>query len=218
MEESCKALFFVFQKMSLNVPFLLLYLLLVKVGGILMEKSQRGKKFNDDIKEKALALLATNNNAKFVADNLGLKYTTVKTWEKKFLEQANTGDVPQDKDLVALRKKKKAEFVDNAWEIIEKTQNLLMKRIERALYSEDKIDQLLEEILLLDNKDLSQEQRKALYRKISTIKVEDVGKIATVLGTIYDKQALASNEPTSRVEGNLRLEDLIKKVEDKSEY
>ena len=197
---------------------MLLYLLLVKVGGILMEKSQRGKKFNDDIKEKALALLATNNNAKFVADKLGLKYTTVKTWEKKFLEQATTGDVPQDKNLVALRNKKKAEFVDNAWEIIEKTQNLLMKRIERALYSEDKIDQLLEEILLLDNKDLSQEQRKALYRKISTIKVEDVGKIATVLGTIYDKQALASNEPTSRVEGNLRLEDLIKKVEDKSEY
>lgn len=197
---------------------MLLYLLLVKVGGILMEKSQRGKKFNDDIKEKALALLSTNNNAKFVADKLGLKYTTVKTWEKKFLEQANAGDVPQDKDLVALRKKKKAEFVDNAWEIIEKTQSLLMKRIERALDSEDKIDQLLEEILLLDNKDLSQEQRKALYRKISTIKVEDVGKIATVLGTIYDKQALASNEPTSRVEGNIRLEDLIKKVEGDSDY
>lgn len=197
---------------------MLLYLLLVKVGGILMEKSQRGKKFNDDIKEKALALLATNNNAKFVADKLGLKYTTVKTWEKKFLEQANAGDVPQDKDLVALRKKKKAEFVDNAWEIIEKTQSLLMKRIERALDSEDKIDQLLEEILLLDNKDLSQEQRKALYKKISTIKVEDVGKIATVLGTIYDKQALASNEPTSRVEGNIRLEDLIKKVEGDSDY
>ena len=197
---------------------MLLYLLLVKVGGILMEKSQRGKKFNDDIKEKALALLATNNNAKFVADKLGLKYTTVKTWEKKFLEQANTGDVPQDKNLVALRNKKKAEFVDNAWEIIEKTQSLLMKRIERALYSEDKIDQLLEEILLLGNKDLSQEQRKALYRKISTIKVEDVGKIATVLGTIYDKQALASDEPTSRVEGSLKLEDLIKKVEGDSEY
>lgn len=197
---------------------MLLYLLLVKVGGILMEKSQRGKKFNDDIKEKALALLSTNNNAKFVADKLGLKYTTVKTWEKKFLEQSNTGNVPQDKDLVALRKKKKAEFVDNAWEIIEKTQSLLMKRIERALDSEDKIDQLLEEILLLDNKDLSQEQRKALYRKISTIKVEDVGKIATVLGTIYDKQALASNEPTSRVEGNIRLEDLIKKVEGDSDY
>lgn len=183
-----------------------------------MEKSQRGKKFNDDIKEKALALLATNNNAKFVADKLGLKYTTVKTWEKKFLEQANTGDVPQEKNLVALRNKKKAEFVDNAWEIIEKTQSLLMKRIERALESEDKIDQLLEEILLLDNKDLSQEQRKSLYRKISTIKVEDVGKIATVLGTIYDKQALASNEPTSRVEGSLRLEDLIKKVEGDSDY
>lgn len=197
---------------------MLLYLLLVKVGGILMEKSQRGKKFNDDIKEKALALLATNNNAKFVADKLGLKYTTVKTWEKKFLEQSNTGNVPQDKDLVALRKKKKAEFVDNAWEIIEKTQSLLMKRIERALDSEDEIDQLLEEILLLDNKNLSQEQRKALYRKISTIKVEDVGKIATVLGTIYDKQALASNEPTSRVEGSLRLEDLIKKVEGDSDY
>lgn len=181
-----------------------------------MEKSQRGKKFNDDIKEKALALLATNNNAQYVADKLGLKYTTVKTWEKKFLDQAKQGNISDDKNLVALRIKKQAEFVNNAWDIIENAQSLLARRIERALNNEDQLDKLLKEILSLDYKELSQDERKALYKKMNVIKVEDVGKIATIIGTLYDKQALATGEPTSNI--HLKLEDYLKKVEGKSDY
>ena len=193
-----------------------------------MAESQRGKKFNDDIKEKAFALLATNNNAKVVADTLGLKYTTVKTWEKKFLKEAeeqqkakaeaeNNQEAEDKQDtnlrtenLVELRNKKKKEFVDSSWNIISKTQTLLERRITRALEKEDELDSLVTEIEQLDYKDLSQEQRKALHKKMAAIKVEDVGKLATMLGTLYDKQALANNEATSKVDGVIRIEDIIK--------
>lgn len=176
-----------------------------------MAESQRGKKFNDDIKEKALALLATNNNAQVVADTLGLKYTTVKTWEKNILK-----DEVKGKEFRELRRKKKQEFVDEAWGIINQAQKLLKRRFERALINETQLDELIDEIMQLESKDLSTEQRKSLYKKMATIKIEDVGKIATVLGTMYDKQALANDEPTERV--NVRLEDLLEKVEDTSDY
>ena len=201
-----------------------------------MAESQRGKKFNDDIKEKAFALLATNNNAKVVADTLGLKYTTVKTWEKKFLKEAeeqqkvkaeaeNNQEAEDNQDtnlrtenLVELRNKKKKEFVDSSWNIISKAQTLLERRITRALEKEDELDSLVTEIEQLDYKDLSQEQRKALHRKMAAIKVEDVGKLATMLGTLYEKQALANNEATSKVDGVIRIEDIIKKAEGKSDF
>lgn len=202
-----------------------------------MAESQRGKKFNDDIKEKAFALLATNNNAKVVADTLGLKYTTVKTWEKKFLKEAeeqqkakaeaeNNQEVADKQDtnftnlrtenLVELRNKKKKEFVDSSWNIISKAQKLLERRITRALESEDELDSLVKEIEQLDYQDLSQDQRKALYRKMAAIKIEDIGKLATTLGTLYDKQALANDEPTGNV--RVRIEDIIKKAEGKSDF
>ena len=196
----------------------------------------RGQKYNDDIKEKAFALLAVNNNVQEVAKQLDLPYNTVKTWEKKFLKEAeeqqkvkaeaeNNQEAEDNQDtnlrtenLVELRNKKKKEFVDSSWNIISKAQTLLERRITRALENEDELDNLVSEIEQLDYKDLSQEQRKALHRKMAAIKVEDVGKLATMLGTLYDKQALANNEATSKVDGVIRIEDIIKKAEGKSDF
>lgn len=196
----------------------------------------RGRKYNDDIKEKAFALLAVNNNIQEVAKQLDLPYNTVKTWEKKFLKEAeeqqkakaeaeNNQEAEDKQDtnlrtenLVELRNKKKKEFVDSSWNIISKAQTLLGRRITRALENEDELDSLVSEIEQLDYKDLSQEQRKALHRKIAVIKVEDVGKLVTMLGTLYDKQALANNEATSKVDGVIRIEDIIKKAEGKSDF
>lgn len=196
----------------------------------------RGQKYNDDIKEKAFALLAVNNNVQEVAKQLDLPYNTVKTWEKKFLKEAeeqqkakaeaeNNQEAEDKQDtnlrtenLVELRNKKKKEFIDSSWNIISKAQELLERRITRALENEDQLDDLVKEIEQLDYQDLNQEQRKALYRKMAAIKIEDIGKLAITLGTLYDKQALANNEATSKVDGVIRIEDIIKKAEGKSDF
>ena len=72
------------------------------------------------------------------------------------------------------------------------------------------IDELLDEILLLDHKELTEPQRKALYSRIAAIKIENVKELAVVLGTLYDKQALANKEATSIIDGDITL----KKFED----
>ena len=51
---------------------------------------------------------------------------------------------------------------------------------------------------------------RSLYSKISAIKIENVRELSTVLGTLYDKQALANKEATAIVEGDIK----VKKFED----
>ena len=187
----------------------------------------QGKKYNDDLKERAFALLACNNSVAYVAKELDLPYSTIKTWEKKFLAQSEElarqekerdDGSPNDEvtksndklDLAKLRKKKKEEFVESAWGLISKCETLIERRLNRAIGSEDVIDELLDEILQLDHKELTEPQRKALYSRIAAIKIENVKELAVVLGTLYDKQALANKEATSIVDNNvtIKFEDL----------
>lgn len=169
----------------------------------------QGKKYDAATKEKALALLAVSTSIQEVADKLNIPFSTLKTW-KDNAEKEND-------EFVKLRNKKKKEFVNNSWNIIGRAQELLKRRIDRALDNEDQLDQLVNEITQLEGEDLSQDQRKALYKKMSVIKIDDVSKVATVLGTLYDKQALANNERTANI-GVESLETLIKKVEGDSAY
>lgn len=187
----------------------------------------QGKKYNDDIKEKAFALLACNNSVAYVAKELKLPYSTVKTWEKKFLKQsdelarqekerANVSQNNEDEiqnnehNLAKLRNDKKKEFVDNAWELIGKCETLMERRLSRAVDHEKAIDRLFEEILELDDKELSIPQRKILAEKIMQLKMANVKEIAVILGTLYDKQALANKEATAIVDNNItiKFEDL----------
>lgn len=167
----------------------------------------RGQKYNDDLKEKAFALLAVNNSVSLVAKELGLPRSTVKTWKEIYDKEAEEGGEPT---IAELRQENKKRFVDDAWRLIDKTKTLLERRLDRALTNEDELDELLDEICKLDNKELSNEQRKALYQKIKTLKLEQTKELAVVLGTLYDKQALANKEATAIIDGNITY----KKFED----
>lgn len=183
----------------------------------------QGKKYNDDVKERAFALLACNNSVAYVAKELDLPYSTVKTWEKNFLAQSEalaqqekgqddgslSDEVAKSNDeldLAKLRKKKKEEFVASAWGLISKCETLIERRLTRALESEKAIDELCEMLA----GEVTPEKKKAIYAKFSTIKIENVKDLAVILGTLYDKQALANKEPTSIVDGELS----VKKFED----
>ncbi len=183
----------------------------------------QGKKYNQDTKEKAFALLAENNNVAEVARTLNVPYTTVKTWEQQYIAkskalekkkkdspEALTDEESYELDLVALRNQKKKEFIGRSWGSIEMIQTILERRLKRAMDSEDALDELLGEILSLDGKTLSTAQRQSLCMKMREVKVESVKELAVVLGTLYDKQALANKEATQIVDGQVgvRFEDL----------
>lgn len=84
-----------------------------------------------------------------------------------------------------LRAKKKEEFITEAWEVVKKA----------LLATNLKIDSLL--------------------NNPESLAKANIRDIAIALGTIYDKQALASGEPTMISERQEPTPDLVKELEDK---
>lgn len=160
----------------------------------------KGRKYNDDIKEKARALLSVNNSTSFVARELGLPESTIRTWKKQF--EAEEGE----DSFANLRQKKKEEFVKQAWVDIDLASSILHRRLERAVNDEGKLDELLASVVL--DPQISLEDKKAFIAQISSIKLMDIGKVCTAMGLLYDKQALAVKDATSVVEGSMKFEDM----------
>lgn len=188
----------------------------------------RGSRHSDEIRENAYALLASGLSVSAVAHDLGLQRSTVDTWwrawkntsskleeptqtgadaaageEKKAPAQSNETD--GEKTLNELRQEKKRQFVDNSWKIIEGAQQLLERRIERAIHKEDVLDEIVN---MVENSALTDEQQKNIIRKLSAIRLDDIRALSSILATCYDKQALASGDPTLNLTGDiLKFED-----------
>lgn len=161
----------------------------------------RGQKYNDDIRERAFALMATNNSISAVAKAVGIPRSTLKGWlAKRESEEPDAGE--------AERQRNKERFVTDAWKSIHAGQALLIRRLERALQHEDTLDRMMDEFTS-GAEQLNADQLKAMIRKFEDLKIMDIGKLAVVLGTMYDKQALIAKEATARVEvAEVKFEDL----------
>ena len=157
----------------------------------------RGQKQpNNADKERARALLLTDTVAS-VARQLGRPWSTIKDWKREF---------ERDDSFVKLREKRKEKFVNDAWNLIDMSRRIIERRLVRAIEGEDILDELCDEIL----EDVTPEKKKAIRDKFTALKLENIKDVAVVLGTIYDKQALANKEPTSIVDGEVA----VKKFED----
>ncbi len=159
----------------------------------------RGQKYDDKIKERAYALADSGVCMSAIAKELGVPRTTVKGWVSKRREEPHT-------DAEEIRRKNKERFVNDAWRSIHAGNGILIRRLERALRREEDLDRLLEEFLA-GTVELTAEQTRELLKRFSAIKVEDIGKIAVTLGTLYDKQALIAKEATGIIELERRFED-----------
>lgn len=161
----------------------------------------QGKKYPQEIKEKALALLAVNTNVSAVARELGLPRSTIVTWQQ---------EAQNDEDFGKLREQKKEEFINGAWDIVMRAQRLIAKRLDRAEKDDERLDMLLDEVEDMSDDDISDAQRRAIVKRISDLKLDDIGKLGTVMGTMFDKHALALNQPTAIHGGEV----VVKRFED----
>ena len=166
-----------------------------------MKIMAQGKKYPQEIKEKALALLAVNTNVSAVARELGLPRSTIVTWQQ---------EAQNDEDFGKLREQKKEDFINGAWDIVMRAQRLIAKRLDRAEKDDEKLDILLDEIECIPDEELSDAQRRVLVKRITDLKLEDIGKLGTVMGTMFDKHALALNQPTAIHGGEV----VVKRFED----
>ena len=97
--------------------------------------------------------------------------------------------------------------------IIYKATYLIEKRINTATKNQEDFDEL---ISLIDDADISTQQKKNIANKISKMQLNNLSEVTTALGTLYDKRALAQGKPTANV--HTSYEEMLKKVSDADEY
>ena len=130
----------------------------------------RGKKYPDEIKEKAYLMYATSGNIEEVSRALSVPASTISGWIK-----AKARDSPDE--FEELRNKKKQDFIVRSSELID----LAFDKLQDKLSGDDDIP---------------------------------VNHLTTVIGTLYDKRALAKGENTENVKVEFKMpKDMMKYAE-----
>ena len=185
------------------------------------QKKKRERRIYSDAERIALLeRLHLGESITAAARAVGVHYETARRWARG--ETAEIKELKKEMDfeeIEDIRREQKGKFVKESWENIRLAVTLMHRRLKRAVEQEDQIDKLLEtadmEIEALIPKEFTQKTAKrALYKQIAELKLEDIGKLSIVAGTLYDKQALASNENTQNIGLNRKLEDFIKDLSD----
>lgn len=162
----------------------------------------QGSKYTDEQKEQALAMLTTMS-FKAVSKSLKIPENTLRDW-KNNAEKINP-------EFVKLRNKKKEEFVEKAWNIIGKANLLIEKKLDRALSAEEDIKNIVEKAK--DSESLEKDDIANLIKNIHKLGIENIGQVSTVIGTLYDKQALINKEATSCIGADASLEEVLSRLQ-----
>ena len=150
----------------------------------------RGKKTDyKDVVRIMVSWFSTHNYAE-TSRMLDIPESTVKEIVKKH------EDAPE---FVELRRQKEDEFADKATEIINQGLVLLKRRMNRAIREEETLDDLIEQIEMMSDDEMSYQQKVATINKIKALQLQNIKDITTAVGTMYDKRALSKGEMTQNV-------------------
>ena len=165
----------------------------------------KGKKTDNETIYKIMVSYFSTNNFNETARQLNIPAKTV---EKLYKDNK---DKPEFTKLCV---EKKEEFAQNATNIINKATELLERRLDMALESQDELDEMINEIWEIDKKDLNETRKKTLVNKLTKLQLNNLSEITTAIGTLYDKRALAKGETTSNTGITIKMD---KKVEELSQ-
>ena len=167
----------------------------------------QGQKLDEKTVELIRTYLAAGCSEAETARKMGLPKSTVHSWKKRFEREAPPKG-ENEQSFAQLRTQNKEKFIDDAWEIVSAAQRRIKHALERAERMEEQIENA---IVLLGSMGgtMSKEEIKAAFAVLTEAKLMDVGKLASVMGVMYDKRALAAKEPTEIVDGSveMRFED-----------
>ena len=169
----------------------------------------RGKRYDNEVKEKALTLIITDANISDISKELSIPRQTLVDWKAQAL-------ISEDNDqLKELRKQKKEDFVNKAWVILEKALRLADRRISTALNQEEQLAALIDELQL--DKEINELTKQSIVTKLRTLQIQSVRDLSTLISTMYDKQALASGDETERLGVNLTFEAMQRELKQLSD-
>jgi hypothetical protein len=158
---------------------------------------------------------------------MGLPKSTVATYKKRYeaegKEPLDEGEnarprtqnnapahVGSGRTFEELRTLNQERFIEDAGEIVGMSQQLVKHDLAYAIEHRAKIDKAID-VLCRRGEELTTQELKACVKVLLELKLPDIGKLSSVMGTMYDKRALAKGEPTENVSGAvavLRFEDM----------
>lgn len=166
------------------------------------KNGQQGKPYDDRTRMRVIAYLSMNMSIAEIHRQTGVAESTVRNWKKQFNEENPNA-------LSELCAQKRAGFAAVAISDMEKAQRLLGRHLDIAEANGDELEKLIQFVKNVDVMILPRDEQKALIKWLQSIKLEDPAKLTTIIGTLYDKAALATGEPTMNLSGSVatRLED-----------
>ena len=191
----------------------------------------KGQKLEEKQIEVMRAYLAAGTSLAETARKMGLPKSTVATWKKRF--EGEKPAIADDLDLERPRPQKGAgaralgesqgsgqtfeelrtmnteQFIRDAGEIVGMSQQLVKHDLAYAIEHRAKIDKAIDVLCALGEQ-ISPQQLKICVKVLTELKLPDIGKLSSVMGTMYDKRALAKGEPTENIGGTavIKFEDM----------
>lgn len=147
----------------------------------------RNRIYGDDVREQAYAMYALGMAVSEIGRKLKAPESSVRRWLEYMPQSAS-------EECVVMRTAKKEQFIEEAWALISKSLRLADKRITRALTHEAELDELI--YAINGDDDMRQQVKGALISKVKTLEIQNVRELSTLIGTMYDKVALASGDST----------------------
>lgn len=165
----------------------------------------KGKKTDNETIYKIMISVFSTGNFSETARQLNMPESTV---EKIYKENKDK------EEFVKLCEEKKEEFAETATRIINKATNLMEQRIDLATEHENELEEIIDEIWMIDKKEMNETKKKALVSKIAGMQLYSLKELSVAVGTMYDKRALAKGESTVNTDINIKMD---KKVEELSQ-
>ena len=106
-----------------------------------------------------------------------------------------------------LRTFNQERFIEDAGEIVAGAQSLIKYNLEKAFEQREKIDKVIE-LLAARGSVLTDKELRKVLQMLLELKTPDIGKLSSVMGTMYDKRALARGEPTENLGGVVKFENM----------
>lgn len=152
----------------------------------------QGSMYSDALKEKAIAMLGVKT-VREVSKKLKIPESTLRDW--------NRNATKINPELAELRDKKKKDFANKAWEVINESLEVTQKRIHRLNKLEENVDIVAGKIRsnaedICKENQISLNELKDIINELQSLKVVKVSELSVLIGTMFDKQALVNNEPT----------------------
>ena len=142
------------------------------------------KTYSDEIKETARARVAAGESLSKVARSLDVAKSTLSSW----LTQ-NDRDGHQE-----ARDDQKQRFIRQAWDSVFKAVTVGDKRLGFVLENADTLDRAVKAVT---SSELSNTDKAQVLKVLASLANVPLRDLAIYIGTVYDKIALASGEPTS---------------------